>query len=700
MRKCVFAKIFILTALFFAVMAVVSPLWADGFIIPRPKPGEKIPMLTVKYHRVHVNISGQTAETSIDQVFINNHHREIEGIFIFPLPEKAAISDFSMYVGGKEVKGEILDRDRARKIYEDIVRRMKDPALLEYAGRNMFRARIYPIPARGEKRVKLSYSEVLTEENRVVRYIYPLNTERFSFQPIEEVIVSVNIDARMDLTNIYSPSHKISVRKLSRQKARVSFEEKQVKPDKDFVLYYAQSKEEMGLSFINWQDNDSGYYMFLASPAYAEQKEKVIAKNLVFVLDSSGSMSGQKITQAKAAVRFIVQHLNTEDRFSLIDFDDGVDLFSSVLLPAEEKNLEAALRFVEEVEDAGGTNIDEALQKAVELIGEGERPHYILFLTDGLPTVGVTDTAQILKNISQRNRFHARLFVFGVGYDVNTELLDRMSAENRGTSLYVKPGENLEVAVSRYYEKISSPLLSDLEVDFKGIEVKHSYPRTLPDLFKGSQLILIGKYSGSGPVSITLSGKVGQDKRSYVLENQTLEKSDRYRFLPRIWAARRVGYLLEEIRLNGERTELVEEIKKLGLKYGIVTPYTSFLVTDEEVHAVDIAAPEAAKAFAAGKKTGEGAVRMAQATQRLKDEEQTIRVESQRIRYKEDKTFYLREDVWVDSIFQEGSPVEEIYFGTEEYFELIKRKPGIEKYLSLAKNIIICFEGRCYRIKS
>lgn len=699
MRKRLSYNVWVQASVLLLCITCVSPLSADGFIIPRPQPGEKIPPLTVKYHRVNVIINGQTAETSIDQVFINNHHRDIEGIFIFPLPENAAISRFSMFVGEEEIKGEILDKDRARKIYEDIVRRMKDPALLEYAGRDMFRARIYPIPARGEKRVKLTYNEVLTSENRVVRYIYPLNTERFSFHPIEDVSVSVDIESGMDLTNIYSPSHKISVRKTGPRRARVGYEARHVKPDTDFILYYAQSREDVGLSFINWRGPDDNYFMFLAAPVYADRQEKVMAKNLVFVLDSSGSMSGEKIIQAKSAARFIIRHLNPEDRFSLIDFDDGVSLFSSELVPAAEESVEAALRFVDDVEDSGGTNIDEALRKAVDLTGEGDRPQYILFLTDGLPTVGVTDTAEILKNIRGLNRSGARIFVFGVGYDVNTELLDRMSSENRGTSLYVKPGENLEVTVSRYYEKISSPLLSELNADFQGIEVKQSYPRVLPDLFKGSQLVIIGKYEGSGPVSVTLSGMVGKEKRSFVLEKQKLDKSGKYRFLPRLWAARRIGFLLEEIRLNGERKELVDEVKKLGLKFGIVTPYTSFLVTEEEKRTMDIAAPEAADAFAAGKKSGEGAVRFAKATHRLKEEAQVVKEESQKIRYKGGKTFYLKGDVWTDSDYEDGAPVREVLFGSEEYFGLISDNPGIEKYLSVAENIIICFNDQCYRIK-
>ncbi len=677
---------------------ITADLFADGFIIPRPRPGEKIPPLTVKYHRVKVEIINQVAKTSIDQVFINNHPRDIEGDFIFPLPAKAAISEFAMYIGDKKVEGKILGRNEARRIYENIVRRLKDPALLEYVGRNMFRARVYPIPAHGEKRIRLSYSEILKAEGNLVRYVYPLNTERFSLRPIKEVAISVNIKSNVPLSNIYSPSHKVSVRKEAEGEARVSFEGSNIKPEKDFVLYYSFSEDDIGLSFMNWEGSEENYFMFLASPSYVSKKERIINKNLIFVIDSSGSMSGKKIIQAKDAVRFIINHLNEKDKFSLVDFDDGVNVLSSEIISASRKNREKALLFVNEIEDSGGTNINGALIQALQMTESGKRPNYILFLTDGLPTVGVTEVAEILRNIKKANELKCRIFVFGVGYDVNTELLDRISTDNRGTSVYVDKNEDLEVAVSNYYEKISSPLLSDLDVDFKGIKVKDVYPRGMPDLFKGSQLILVGKYDGAGPVEVKLAGKVEGKEMRFVLKDQKLVTNEAYNFLPRLWATRRIGYLLEEIRLHGENRELVEEVKKLGLKYGIVTPYTSFLVTEKERRTMDAAAPEAEEALFARKKTGEGAIKIARVSQKLKAEFQAARAVSQKIRYKEDKTFYLKDGFWVDSPYKEGSPVKEILFGSEKYFRLLSERPGIAKYLSVASNIIINYEGVNYKI--
>jgi Ca-activated chloride channel family protein len=680
------------------ILAGGARLFADGFIIPRPDPRETIPPLTVKYHRVRVEIDNQVARTSVDQVFINNFGRDIEGTYIFPLPEGASVTEFAMYIGEERIRGEILDAAQARRIYEDIVRRLKDPALLEYIGRNMFRARVFPIPARGEKRIQISYTEVLKAERGMVRYLYPLNTERFSLKPLEDLSLSVTIESKVPITTVYSPSHKVSVRTESARLARAGFEASNVRPDKDFILFYGLSGDDVGLSFLNHDGPDGKYFLFLAAPRYAEPREKVLNKSLVLVLDSSGSMSGAKIAQAKDAARFIISHLDERDEFSIIDFDDGVTAFSERLLPATGAERDRALKFVDGIEDAGGTNIHDALLRALAKLRKGERPNYVLFLTDGQPTVGTTGTGEILKAVGDANGVQARLFVFGVGNDVNTELLDSLSAKTRGASIYVGESEDLEVAISGFYEKISSPLMSELTLGFQGIEVLDVYPKVMPDLFKGSQLVVVGRYEGGGPLTAKLEGKVGKAAKAFSLTDR-LASGKAYEFLPRLWATRRVGYLLEEIRLRGSSQELIDEVKKLGLKFGIVTPYTSYLVTEKEQMAMEAAAPAAQDAMKSRASTGAGAVIAAKVSQRLKADEQASQVDSALIRYKDDKTFYLKDGVWVDSDYREGAAVKEVKFNSDAYFELIADNPGLGRYLSVADNVIVSFGGMNYRIR-
>jgi Ca-activated chloride channel family protein len=680
------------------LLAAAPALRADGFIIPNPRPGQDIPPLSVKYHHVKVEVVNQVAKTSVDQVFINHFGRDIEGTYIFPVPEGASVSDFAMYIGNERVKGEILDSREARRIYEDIVRRMRDPGLLEYIGRNLFRARVFPIPANGEKRVQISYTEVLRSDGGLVKVLYPLNTERFSRDPLDDVSISVRVESEVPILNIYSPSHKVSVRKDGPGRALVGYEARGVRPDKDFLVYYSLSKDDVGLSFMNWEGPEGGTFMLLASPRFTAPGERVVNKRLVLVLDSSGSMNGTKIRQAKEAARFVLNHLDRGDEFTLVDFDDGVTAFSEALVPATAENIRRALKFVDAIEDSGGTNINDALLEALSRMRGGDRPNYILFLTDGLPTVGTTETADILRNVERANSHRSRLFVFGVGNDVNTELLDRISSDHRGTSVYVGEGENLEVAVSSFYDKISSPVLADLAVTLKGIETSHVYPRTLPDLFKGSQLVLVGRYTGNGPVSVVLTGKSGREEKRFVLESRVLAKGEQFNFLPRLWATRRIGYLLEEIRLRGSNQELVEEIRRLGLKYGIVTPYTSFLVTEGEALSLDAAAPAAREAVLGGVVGGVGAVRAAKATQVLKLEDRASQAASERILYKDDKTFYFNDGVWTDSEYKDGASLIKVTFNSDEYYRLISEKPGLAKYLSAGKNLIVVFEGVNYRI--
>jgi Ca-activated chloride channel family protein len=678
--------------------AVAPRLGADGFIVPNPRPGESIPPLTVKSHRVTVEIIDQVARTSVDQVFVNNFDRDIEGTYLFPVPEGASVNEFAMFVGGERVRGEMLDSRQARRLYEDIVRRMRDPGLLEYVGRNTFRARVYPIPARGEKRIQISYTEVLRSESGLVKYFYPLNTERFSRDPLGSVSVSARIESPLPILNVYSPSHKVSIRKTGENKASAGYEESNVKPDRDFVLYYSLSQDDVGLSFMNWEAADGGTFMLLAAPRYAAGLDKVISKNIVLVLDSSGSMKGTKIRQVKDAALFIVRHLGNDDRFSVIDFDDATTPFSEELVPASAVNLDRAAKFIEGITDKGGTNINEALTRALALMSPGDRPNYVLFLTDGQPTVGITETPEILKNVSQANRARARISVFGVGDDVNTELLDRLSADHRGTSVYVAESENIESAVSGFYEKISSPLLAEPAVSFRGVETSEVYPRVLPDLFKGSQLVLVGRYRGSGPVTVVLTGKVGQTEKRFVLEDQKLTADASFNFLPRLWATRRIGFLLEEIRLRGENAELVGEVRRLAFKYGIMTPYTSYLVSEKEKRLLAAASPEAQDALSSRQVSGEGAVKAAKISLSFKAEEMAAQSVSTRILYKDDKTFYLEDGAWVDSEYRSGSPAKAVRFNSDEYFRLLAEEPGLAKYLSAGTRMVLVFKGTVYKI--
>ncbi|MGD2105566.1 MAG: VIT domain-containing protein, partial [Anaerolineae bacterium] len=509
-----------------AVLALltVQPALADGIIIPDPPPVVDPPplrhtWLTIRYHRVRVSIEDQIAVTRVEQEFVNEHEWEAEGTYLFPLPEGASVSEFTMWVDGKPVEGKILEADEARRIYEDIVRRRRDPALLEYVGRDAVRARIFPIPPGGSRRIELTYTQVLPVENGLVDYVYPLSTEKYSARPLEECTIHVDVRSDDAMHAIYSPSHqdRLFVERDGDYHATVSYEETDVLPEQDFELVYTVSREDVGINLLTHPEAPrEGFFLLLAAPTLEVAKERIVSRDVVLVLDTSGSMDGEKLSQAKEALTYVLQHLNEGDRFNVIAFSSGLSRYASGLRSASEAR--RATDWVGDLEAMGGTNINRALLEALALT-EGrsarearERPVVLIFLTDGLPTEGVTDIGQILANVESSAPDEVRLFPFGVGNDVNTVLLDSLAEQNRGATGYVRPGERIDEEVSALYAKIRTPVLTDLEIDFGKVMAEDLYPYPLPDLFAGSQLIAAGRYrlplGYRGEGRIVLSGEV------------------------------------------------------------------------------------------------------------------------------------------------------------------------------------------------
>jgi Ca-activated chloride channel family protein len=694
-------RLLIITLLFLVTPGVSR---ADGFIIPRPPPHliEVVPDLTVKYHHVQVAIEDQVAQTHIDQVFLNESPYEFEGTYIFPLPEKAAISEFAMFVDGERLSGKMLDREEARRIYEGIVRRRRDPALLEYVGRNAFQASIYPIPAHSEKRVQLAYSEVLVAEEGLVHYVYPLSTERFSARPLEEVAITIDLHSQVPIKAIYSPSHKIAIERTSKTSALISFEANDVRPDTDFELYYSISEEDVGLNLVSYRERgEDGFFLLLIAPDMDVDQRAVVAKDVIFVLDTSGSMEGKKLRQAQEAIEFVLDHLHEEDRFNIVAFDTGVTAYAPGLRPAYERR--EARRFVRRLSAGGGTNIHRALLEAIA-IAKGERPQFIIFLTDGLPTAGVTSLEEIIADVDRAATDDMRLFTFGVGYDVNTILLDTISQEHRGASAYVEPGQSIEEEVAAFYTKISSPLLSHVRLRVDGVLVEDTYPYPLPDLFAGSQLLVVGRYRRAGRARVTLEGMVNDRRRIFSYPAVQLASYGGQESLPRLWATRKIGHLLKEIRLHGENRELVDEIVSLSVRYGIMTPYTSFLVDERQDILTDagrqrIAASSELAAPMAMPSSGAKAVADSQAQSSLAESERGGGVETTGVKVVANKAFVLRDEVWTDTVYDpQHMQAIQVPFGTPAYFKLLADHPEWGKYFAIGDRVIVVMDGVAYQV--
>jgi len=692
-----------------ALLLLAQSALADGIVIPEPiepiPPDHVVvPFLPIKYHRVEVEIDNQVAQVEIDQAFLNEADFALEATYIFPLPEDAAISDFAMYVDGERLEGRILDKEKARAIYEDIVRRRQDPALLEYVGRNMFQAQVFPIPAHSERRIQIAYTQVLSQDSGLVRFVYPLNTEKFSPRPLEEVTISVDVHSQAPIKAVYSPSHDIAISRQSETHVTASYEASDVTPTTDFELFYSLSSEDIGASLTTYRQGDEdGFFLLLVAPKADFGRQEVVAKDVMVVVDVSGSMAGEKLVQAQEAVQFILDHLNPDDRFNILAFSTGVDLYAPTLRSASRAG--DAGDFVRGLTAAGGTNINDALLQALEKL-PGERPEIIIFLTDGLPTVGVQEAGPIIANVREAAGPTARLFAFGVGDDVNTVLLDSIAQENRGASDYVRPGEDIARAVSGFYEKVSTPVLTDISLDFGDINVLDVYPQPLPDLFAGSQLVVVGRYRGEGTVTLGLSGEANGEEQTFSYGGQVFPAESREMdFLPRLWATRKIGYLLNQIRLYGTEQELVDEIVDLSLRYGVMTPYTSFLVEEDEIEIFSEEGREKAAsdlgrdlpgifAPAVGADAVEGAVTI----EEYRQAEAVAGSASARAKVVGEKTFVQRDDAWIDSRYQEGMGITRIGFGSDNYYELLGQRPDWGPYFALGEHVIFVVDGQAYEV--
>jgi Ca-activated chloride channel family protein len=767
-----------LVAAWFGLLWTVTPAFAAGLIIiedapdwvepmprhilpphpPRPFPPphpHRFAPLDVNYVKVHTRIADQVAVTAVDQEFYNPNATRLEGTFVFPVPKGAHINKFTMEIDGKQVEAELLPADKARRIYEDIVRKLKDPALLEYAGRDVFKVRIFPIEPNSKKRITLSYTELLKADNGLVSYVLPLNTEKFSAKPIRNVSVKVDLESKRPLKSIYSPSHSVQVKRHGSNQAAAVYEATEVQPDMDFALYFAPEKDELGVNLLTQRQSDEdGYFLLLASPGVDVKEKQVVTKDVAFVLDTSGSMAGKKLEQAKKALQFCVENLNDGDRFEIIRFSTEVEPLFDKLVKATEPNRAKANDFIRDLKPIGGTAIDDALRKALALRpGQDDRTFVVIFLTDGRPTIGTTDEDQIVANVKKENEGRTRVFCFGIGTDVNTHLLDRVTEDTRAVSQYVLPDEDLEVKVSSFFSKIKEPVLTNPKLTFTGgIRATKLYPSPLPDLFKGEQLVLVGRYSGQGDAAVVVEGTVNGAARKFTYEvNFPAEASDS-EFIPRLWATRRVGYLLDEIRLHGENSELRDEVTELARKYSIVTPYTAYLILEDETQRnVPVrmrslqdfggdrdARTEAAKAWSDFKeeRSGDRAVAGARygmafraanapasaavngalesrralgladrsggasaASSADKSKERLVEY-SQQAQFVAGKSFFQNDKQWIDSAVQKHPDAKRvrIQFGSAEYFDLVAKQPKALPWLALGQNVQFVLDNTVYDI--
>ena len=559
---------------------------ADGMIVPG---AEGPDYLAVRYHRVSVDIVDGHAVTRVEQEFYNPYPFRISGRYLFPVPPEAMLSRFQAVVDGKPQAITRQNPASTNTALYGVVAQRRDPSLLGYVDWETL-AFDLELPPGDSRQMSLEYDEVLAPSGGLYRYRYVLSTERYSSQPLQEVSLKINLRSSSGLSGLYSPAYPVQVDRLDSGRARISWQAHDVRPSQDFELFFAPAQGGFGGGLLTGRREDQGHFLFLFAPQAGQAAGEAIPKDIVFVVDRSGSMSGEKIEQARNALHFILGQLNQADRFSIVGFDHRLLVFADKLQPVDRSTLSTARHFVDGLTPDGDTDLEAALQAGLEILAHSEvrdASRLIVFLTDGLPTAGVTDEELIPRLVGQANQDQkSRLHVFGVGYDVNTHLLDRLAADNGGTVTYVQSDEGLEAALTGFYESIAYPVLTDVEVVFEGLLVEDVYPRQMPDLFQGSSLLLTGRYRATASVATVRvrgqapqprAGQAGDEERVYTYRFN-LEQIGGHDFVPRLWATRRIGELLDRVRVAGEDQDLVDEIRALGLEYGLVTPYTTMVV--------------------------------------------------------------------------------------------------------------------------
>lgn len=573
------------------LLAVAAPAaLGRGLLVPEDV---KLPPLAMVHHKVNVAIEDQVAVTTVEQAFRNHTDRNLEATYLFPVPKGATVNKFTMWIDGKETNGELLDSKKANDVYTAIVRRTQDPALLEYLGNGLMRLRVFPVPphkgsAGNDVKIKLSYTAVAPKDAGVVEFVYPLKTDGKATRTLEEFSVKLSIKSQVAIHSVYSPTHAIDLHRRNDKQVEVEFAKTQAALDKDFQLFYATSASEIGLTPVMYRpvSSEDGYFLLLVSPQTEATKEKRTPRDLVLVLDTSGSMSDVKMSQAKQAVKQCLKQLDAKDRFGLIAFSTATRTYQDALAEATADQIERAVKWVDDLRAGGGTAIQAALDAALDMRGKDDRRSFtVTFFTDGQPTVGETNPQKIVKGVTDKNTANTRIFTFGVGDDVNAAMLDQLADATRAVTTYVRPAEDIEAKASALYAKISHPVMTNVRLTTSPtVKLHEIYPPQLPDLFHGGQLVVFGRFHGSGHAAIKLTGLLGGEERELTYEVDFPARTEGGReFVEHLWARRKVGFILDQIRVNGEQKELVEEVTALAKRYGIATPYTSYLVVPDAV---------------------------------------------------------------------------------------------------------------------
>jgi Ca-activated chloride channel family protein len=693
-------------------LAVVArPLCAQGWIEVEPLPHSAgVPTVARIGSAVRTTIDGRVARVEVEEQFRNTGGGLAEGSYLYPLPGEAVFQNFSLWMGGQEIRGEMMNADQARGIYEEIVRRKRDPALLTLAGHGLVRAQVFPIQAGEIRKIALRYTQLLERAGDALRVRYALGDRGAA--PFSYVVDVPDADS---YGTPYSPTHPVTSKRTGDHlEVTVNAEN-----GGDIDLFLPLRRGVVGMSAVaHAPGGEDGYFMLLLAPAL-NQSGPVIPRDISFVVDVSGSMSGDKLDQAKAALHQALGTLQPVDRFRLVAFSSGVRNFRDGWAPVTSGTLAEAGRFVDALQAEGGTNIAGALDQVLGSAVPEDRLPIVVFLTDGVPSVGEQDPDRIAASAAGRIG-RTRVFTVGVGQDVNTYLIDRLAKEGRGSAQYVAAGSSVEVAMGTLLGKIRRPALVNLRLAAAPVGLTEMSPAMLPDLFYGEELVVFGRYHGTGVGQVVIEGERNGRRERFSTAASFPETEPANDFVPRLWAARRIGDMTRQARLEGSSDTLIGEIRDLGLRYGILTEYTSYLVQEPNVVAVgqplEDRVPMRAGGFATpppSAQTGVAAFDRAKESAQLTktsslaeadgaaDEKlESLGSSTADVRRAGGRLFLKRAGVWTDAALHDSVRIVEITAYSDAYFALVRGLPEIGPCLALGEDIVIAGRGVTLHIGS
>jgi Ca-activated chloride channel family protein len=730
--------------------SVTPPLYAPGFDLARCTdvvvPGVRSfalqptqPGLTIAQVRAQVKILEETATTTLEVELVNRGGTQAEAVLLLPVPEDAAVSGFGFDGPAPEPTARVLPREEARRLYDSIVARIKDPALLEFAGTNLVRSSMFPIAPGARTRVRLTYDHLLARDGARIDYVLPRSESLTHGAPWA---IDVEVRSNGGVATVYSPSHELTIRRDSRDCVRARVTDASATNPGSFRLSFLRDDADLAASLFAYPDErcGGGYFLVIAAPPKPAADARPHPREVTLVIDRSGSMAGPKMDQARTAALQVVEGLSPADAFNVIDYSTTVAMFASKPVAATREQQLAARHYLEELRPGGGTNLYDALNEALRQPHDAQRLPIVLFLTDGIPTVRTTSEAAIRELVEKGNPHQRRVFTFGVGSDVNAPLLDRIADVTRASTTYVLPGEDVEVKVGEVDRRLHGPTFSDLHVEVLGRDgepdtrrVRDWIPAQPPDCFEGDSIVLLGRYVGEGPLDLQISGESSGRTRDFRFHFELSRATTRNAFVPRLWATRRIAYLVDQVREMGATLsvsspgapsnvladprfrELTEEILRLSTEFGILTEYTSFLATDgadlgnwrelsracgDNLHDKAIARRVGDEAVAQGCNYNDRKAKGWQDHRNTFVDAKLDRVEVADVQQMCDRTFFRRGTRWVDArLIASKQPLEPemvIEFGSPEHRALLDEfvRDGHPGVLSLAGEILLEHGGK------